>query len=138
MNRRRVFLDTAYAIALSSTSDRHHEQALLLSEELEADSARLVTTHAIVIEIGDALAKLRYRQASVDLLGALEADPNMEIVPMTEGLYRTAAQLYRSRADKEWGMTDGISFTVMKQRAIRSALTTDEHFVQAGFDALLR
>lgn len=37
MPRTEVFLDTAYAIALSSSRDEHHEAALLLAEELEAD-----------------------------------------------------------------------------------------------------
>ncbi len=82
----KVFLDTAFAIALSVASDEHHSQALLLSDELEAKNIRLVTTQAILFEIGNALAKLRYRQAAVDLLAALENDPNVEIVPVTETL----------------------------------------------------
>lgn len=39
--------------------------------------------------------------------------------------------------DKEWGMTDCISFVVMQDMGIIDALTTDDHFRQAGFRALL-
>ena len=47
-------------------------------------------------------------------------------------------QLYRERPDKEWGLTDCISFVVMQERGISAALTADEHFQQAGFRALMR
>jgi predicted nucleic acid-binding protein len=46
--------------------------------------------------------------------------------------------LYRSRLDKEWGLTDCISFIVMEQRGITKALTTDLHFQQAGFAVLMK
>jgi predicted nucleic acid-binding protein len=90
------------------------------------------------LEIGNALSKPRYRQAAVQLLAALEADPNIDIVPLSEGFYTRAFQLYRERLDKEWGLTDCVSFLVMQDRGLIEALTTDEHFQQAGFRALLR
>jgi hypothetical protein len=84
------------------------------------------------------LSKPRYRQAAVQLLTALEADPNVDIVPLSEALYARALQLYRERPDKEWGLTDCVSFLVMQDRGLIEALSTDEHFQQAGFRALLR
>ena len=134
----KVFLDTAFALALSVASDEHHQKALILADELEAQSVRLITTQAVIFEIGNALAKLRYRAASVDLLDALENDPNVEIVVVSEVIYEQAFHLYRNRMDKEWGITDCISFVVMDDYELTAALTTDEHFQQAGFQALLR
>jgi predicted nucleic acid-binding protein len=46
-------------------------------------------------------------------------------------------QLYQEREDKEWGLTDCISFVVMGDETLYEALTTDEHFRQAGFRPLL-
>jgi hypothetical protein len=132
-----VFLDAAYAIALSAPQDQYHERAEILAEQLETEGARLITTRAVVLEIGNALAKLRYREAAIELMDSLEDDPNVEIVPLSEELYARAFQLYRERPDKEWGLTDCISFMVMKDRGVMNALTTDEHFKQAGFHALL-
>ncbi len=40
--------------------------------------------------------------------------------------------------DKEWGLVDCVSFVTMNQLGITEALTTDRHFEQAGFVALLR
>jgi predicted nucleic acid-binding protein len=133
----KVFLDTAYAIALSAPSDQHHGLAEILAEQIETESTQLITTRAVVLEIGNALAKLRYRNAAIELLDSLEEDPNVEIIPILEELYNGAFQLYRERTDKEWGLTDCISFVVMKDRGLMNALTTDEHFRQAGFNALL-
>ncbi|MDP2975594.1 MAG: PIN domain-containing protein [Anaerolineales bacterium] len=136
--RTEVFLDSSYSIALSSSSDSFHERAVRLANELEAAKTRLVTTRAVLLELGNALAKQRYRQAAVKLLNALEADHNVKIVPLSEDLYARAVKLYRERPDKEWGLTDCVSFVVMQERGITEALTTDEHFKQAGFRALLR
>ncbi len=138
MLRSKVFLDTAYAIALSSPKDEHHEQAMRLAEELEADNAKLVTTRAVILEIGNALAKQRYRAAAIELLESLEFDPAVEIVPATEELCAQAFQLYRARLDQEWGLTDCLSLVVMQERGLTTALTTDKHFIQAGFEALLQ
>lgn len=134
---KKVFLDTAYAIALSAVNDQHHEAATILAEEIEKQNWQIVTTRAVLIEIGNALSKQRYRKAGLALLEALEEDPTVDIIPVTEELYATAYQLYSARLDKEWGLTDCISFVVMAENGITEALTTDEHFVQAGFRAML-
>ncbi len=133
-----VFLDTAYAIALSAPNDLFHQRALRLADKIVADNIRLITTRAVLIEIGNALSKQRFREAARALLEALESDPSVEIVPLSEELYALAFQLFRNRPDKEWGLTDCISFVVMQQRNLADALTTDEHFQQAGYRALLR
>jgi predicted nucleic acid-binding protein len=122
-----LFLDASYAIALSSQTDQHHTRALELAAWIEAEQIPLVTSRAVTLEIGNALAKSRYREAAVKLLSAIERDPRIEIVPF----------LYRQRTDKEWGLTDCISFVLMSKKGLQDALTTDGHFRQAGFRALL-
>lgn len=133
-----VFLDTAYAVALSVEADDLHIQALNLADQLEADGTRLVTTRAVLLEIGNALSRRYYRGVAVSLLGLLEADPDVEILPLSDELYARALQLYNTRLDKEWGLVDCVSFVVMLDRGIQDALTSDKHFQQAGFRALLR
>ncbi len=133
-----VFRDTAYAIALSVDADAHHARAVELAEQLELQQTRLITTRAVLLEIGNALARQRYRPAAAQLLDALEHDPQVECVPLTDEFYQQAFELFRNRPDKEWGLIDCVSFVVMQQRGLTEALTIDEHFEQAGFRALLR
>jgi predicted nucleic acid-binding protein len=133
-----VFLDTAYAIALANAKDLFHPKAVQLAQQLRTKKTKLVTTRAVLLEIGNALSGQRFRVAAVKLLDALEADPTVGIVSLTEELYRQALNLYRTRPDKEWGLVDCLSFVVMRERKISSALTTDVHFQQAGYRVLLR
>lgn len=133
----KVFLDTSYAIALSALYDENHTRAIELADELKAADTHFVTTRAIILEIGNALSKLRYRPGAIRLLTALEDDPKVEIVPLTEELFRRGLDLYRDRVDKEWGLVDCISFAVMEEKGLEEALTADNHFHQAGFRILL-
>ncbi len=133
-----IFLDTAYAIALSAPTDAHHQRAVHLAGKLGRKRFRLVTTRAILLEIGSALARQRHRSNGVELLHALETDPTVSIIAISEELYHRAFTLFSERSDKEWSLTDCLSFVVMADRGIDSGLTTDEHFLQAGFRALMR
>jgi predicted nucleic acid-binding protein len=133
-----VFLDTSFTIALSSVTDQNHLQAVKLANQIEADGTRLVTTQAILLEIGNSLSKQKFRAAAIQLLESIETDPNVEVVLLTNDLYKLAFNLFKQREDKEWGLVDCLSFVVMQDRKISDALTTDTHFQQAGFRALLR
>ena len=133
-----VFLDTSHAIALASPADKFHRQAITVVQEINRMNARVVTTRAVMLEIGNAFASVQRRKAGLALLDSLEQDPHINILSMTEGLYSRAVTLYRNRPDKAWGLVDCVSFVVMQERRITDALTSDLHFTQAGFRALLR
>jgi len=132
----RVFLDTSYAVALSAVSE-HHKRAVELADEMETANTHFVTTRAILLEIGNALSRLRHRAAAISLLTALENDSKVEIVPLSEDLYNRALERYRDHVDKEWGLIDCVSFVVMNDKGLTEALTADNHFHQAGFRILL-
>ncbi len=133
-----VFLDAAYLIALAQPGDEFHARALELAVAVETRRVRVVTNRAVLLEVGGALAKRRYRAAAMRLLTPLENAPTVTITPLTEDLARLGWAMFRQRPDKEWSWTDCISFVVMEERRLRQALTTDEHFQQAGFVALLK
>lgn len=132
-----VFLDASFAIALISSRDRHHRRAIRAATELERARATMVTTEAVLFEIGNALGKRAYRSAAAKLLQSLEQDPLVESVRTSDSLWHETMALFRHRQDKEWGLTDCLSFVVMRRRGIHQALTADRHFLQAGFEALL-
>jgi len=60
------------------------------------------------------------------------------VLPQTFEQFTRALQRYKRSADKNWSLTDCASFQIMEAERITAALTHDHHFVQAGFDALLR
>ena len=134
----KVFLDTAFILALTSPADQYYEKAKQLSRQIRKEGILLVTTRAVLIEIGDAMAERRSRCAGIAAMIALEEDEGLKIIPNSKELYNRAFNLYQSRIDKEWGMTDCISFVAMGDEGITEALTTDTHFQQAGFVALMR
>jgi predicted nucleic acid-binding protein len=133
----KLFLDTSFAIALASHRDQHHEQAVTLASEIRANKAQLVTTIPVVIEIGNSLAKQSFRQAAVQLIASLHSDSSVTIVPLDHSLYNRSFSLFADRSDKDWGLTDCISFVVMEDQKIQKALTADNHFQQAGYETLL-
>jgi uncharacterized protein len=135
MNQDLLFVDTGYFVALVSERDELHGRALRLSAGLRR---RLVTTEAVLVEVGNSLSRPQLRILAVSLFARLRANPAVEIVPVTAALFARAAELYAARLDKAWGMTDCISFVVMQDRGITEALAADHDFVQAGFRALLR
>ena len=114
--------------------DRFHEPAQAASRLV---SPPFVTTEAVLVEIGNALSRRAWRAVGVATLDRLRNSPEIEIVPVTSALLDRAIALYSARPDKEWGLTDCISFVVMQDRGLIYALTADRHFEQAGFQNIL-
>jgi predicted nucleic acid-binding protein len=129
-----LFLDTSYVLAILNTRDTLHQQALDLASKLDS---QLITTEAILTEIGNALAKPQSRKLAINTLHNLRNDETVKIIPVDTNLFAKALQLYTSRPDKDWGLTDCISFIVMQEYKLIHALTADHHFEQTGFQILL-
>jgi predicted nucleic acid-binding protein len=130
----RVFADTSYYLALVNSRDELHSIAC---QQTAALTGPIVTTAWVVTELGNFLAKGANRRLFLELLAALRDDDRVTIVPPTPELLEDALALYAGRADKDWSVTDCISFVVMEQHGLNEALTADHHFAQAGFQVLL-
>lgn len=133
----KVFVDTAAWIALLNTEDDLHSAAERVRDELQQQKASLVTTEFILIEVADALCSPTLRQKTVIFINSLRQIKNLQIVLLSKDLLAQGWALYSQRPDKEWGLTDCISFVVMTQARITQAFTSDRHFEQAGFIKLL-
>lgn len=130
-----VFADTSYYVALLSRSDESHPRAAQLSTE---QFSGVLTTGFVLVELLNAFAATGLRTACVQFVETLLVDEFTTIIPASQGLFRKGFSLCCERGDKQWSLTDCISFTIMKARRISRALTADHHFEQAGFRALLR
>ena len=112
-------------------------RAKALDRELLEQNAVLLLHWGILLEIADGYARVGRRERGLQLLAKLEEEEGYHLCPITELLLREALRLYRARPDKDWGLTDCVSFELMKQEGVTEVLTADAHFRQAGFIALL-
>ncbi len=117
-----LFLDTSFTIAQVSSKDQFNQKAKFWSEKIQAEHISLVTTQAVLLEIGNALSNRRFRQITVNLLEYFAVSKSIEIVPLTDDLYNKAFNLFSNRLDKDWGLVDCISFVVMTEKRITKAL----------------
>ena len=129
-----VFADTYFFLAILNPSDPAHHRAAEMSRRLRRPR---ITTAWVLTEVGDAFARDN-RSAFLDLMRLIQKNPLIHVIEPTQALFESGVTLYAGRADKEWPLTDCISFVVMEQEGIREALTADRHFEQAGFTALLK
>ena len=131
----RIFVDTAFVVALVNQKDQYHDQALELSRKYE--NTPLLMTEAVLLEIGNALAK-HYKQEAIETIKAFRTSNEVVIVELNSQLFNKGFAMYEKYQDKAWGLVDCISFVVMRDNKTTDALTTDDHFKQAGFNILMR
>ena len=133
--RTKIFVDTWFLVALINKRDQYHTVALQLAQQF--DNYPLITTDAILLEFGNALSK-NYKKEAVKLIETFLNSDYVEVTRLNPDLFNEALNLYKKHQDKSWGLVDCFSFVVMKKNKVTQALTFDKHFIQAGFQALMR
>jgi hypothetical protein len=129
-----VFADTFYFLALLNRRDPFHERVVSASRTADLS---ILTTEFVLLELADALCKPPQRQEVLAVCRLVETNAAFRLVRATADLLQRGRKLYEDRPDKEWQLTDCISFVVMQDEGVGEALTGDRHFEQAGFKALL-
>lgn len=129
----RIFVDSGFVIALINQRDQYHQQALELADRFEG--YRLLTTNAVLLEIGNALSR-NYKQEAANIIERFLRADEVEVVSLSPQLFQQAIGIYKSYRDKEWGLVDCVSFVVMWEAGVNQVLTFDRHFAQAGFQVL--
>ena len=130
----RIFIDTLFIIALINPRDQYHAKATELANKYE--NHPFLVSEAVLLEIGNGLAR-NYKQEAIEVIEGFFDSEEVEIVRLTPGLFERSFELYKKYRDKDWGLIDCISFVVMTDAGITQALTFDQHFGQAGFEALM-
>ena len=130
---REVFADTFYWIALTLPRDLAHGWANQITDDV-------VTTEEVLTEyltfFCEAPEYMR-REVSANVLAML-TDPGIRIVPQSHDSFSAGFELYRTRPDKGYSLTDCISMQTMRREGLTDVLTNDRHFEQEGFRALFR
>jgi uncharacterized protein len=125
-----LFIDTGYVIALINSNDRYHQQARTWSEIYNRHP--VITTDAVLLEIGNALSRVAKAEAA-EIINYFQSSPEVIVISLTPKLFTSAIHLYTKYQDKTWGLVDCLSFVVMEEMQLSTALSFDRHFVQAGF-----
>ena len=134
----RLLLDTSYFIGILNGRDQHHAKATDLMPTVdEADGVWI--TESVLTELGNAFATYDEgtRLKVCNFIDALPRQENVHVIEVDTDLFRRGLDLYKRYADKDCGLTDCISFVVMRDCALTDAVTTDDDFVQVGFGALM-
>jgi predicted nucleic acid-binding protein len=133
--RERLLLDTSFIQALLNSKDRHHQRAKVLLPRVY-NAREVWVTEAVLVEVGNAFSAMN-RGAACQFIRQCYQTPNIKVVSVDTALLSRALELYDARPDKDWGLTDCISFMVMLENSLIDAVMADFHFVQAGYRALL-
>ncbi len=132
---KRVFADAYYFIALLNQTDAGHDRARAFGERFDGER---LTTVPVLLEFADAMAGSHRREEVARMIRKLLLSPRWKIVEVGDDLLDRGLSLFADRADKKWSLTDCLSFLTMQDEQLTDALTADHHFVQTGFNALLR
>lgn len=130
-----ILVDTGYLIALTSPLDSLHRRANAWSGAVR--ESLLVTEYVLLETVNHFSAPLNRLRVHV-LLQSIRSTMSWSVVPASPALFADGLKLHAARPDKEWSLTDCISFVIMRERGLFKALAHDHHFEQAGFEALLR
>ena len=132
-----VFMDTAGFLALWDAADEHHGRAVRLQGELARNGRRFLTTDYIIDETVTLLLVRHSHSAAADFLRSVTTSESLQLHWVTPDRFHAAADFFARHDDKEWSFTDCMSFELMHELNVRDFFTTDLHFRQAGFNALL-
>lgn len=129
---RRVFGDASAFFAVLDPHEPRHADAVAIALRLRREGRPLITSDLVVAET-HALALQRLgRRAAQTWLDEI----NVPIVFLTPVIYEGARELLRRYTDKDFTLTDAVSFVVMEALSIHQAFTFDAHFRQYGFEML--
>jgi len=132
-----VFFDTSGFFALLDQSDPQHARA---RQWIQAQQARVrpITSEWVIGETCTLLVARKRPHLVGRFLDYLDRSAALLLIDPDDALLRATKGFIRQQADQGYSFVDCLSFCLMKERAIRQALTTDEHFLKAGYEALLR
>jgi len=132
-----AFVDTQYFAAFFQESDQWHERAVELESQI--GGYNFVTTDSVLSEVLNYFSGYGSitRREIAALVADVLADENFQVIEQTRDVFLNALELYESRLDKGYSLTDCISMNVCREFGITEILTHDHHFEQEGFKILL-
>ena len=130
-----ILVDSGFLLALAQPTDALHARAAAWAGHI---SDRLLVSEYVLWETVNSLSKPADRPRAHQIVQMVSGSQDYTFVHASPVLLAAGLRLHRDRPDKEWSLTDCVSFHLMHEQGISRALAYDVHFEQAGFVALLR
>lgn len=131
-----VFVDTSYLLALELANDQHHNVALKhWKQVIKKASLQLVTTSYVFDEVVTFFNCRGHHSKAIEIGNRLLRSPSVNMIHIDETLFHEGWLYFQQYQDKDYSLTDCISFVVMHRHAIHTAYTFDHHFEQAKFNS---
>jgi predicted nucleic acid-binding protein len=137
MASREIFVDTSGMYALVDRKDAHHPAARAVVERLLRSGRRLLVTDYVVAETVNLANARSSSRVAIRVLDLLEQSAGIRIEWIGAARFDMTKAFFRKHADHAYSFTDCTSFVVMREFKLSQALTSDRHFTQAGYEALL-
>ena len=118
---------------LVDKSDPQYAAACAVQDEWLADGGVLLSSDYVMDETLTLLRARLSMEVAEQWWESAEASPRIRWEWIDPARAEKARHWFFRWKDKEFSFTDCSSFVVMKERRIRAALTSDRHFIQAGF-----
>lgn len=133
-----LFVDSSGFFALLAKRDSWHLKAEKALRRAKQEKRRLITTDYVLDETATLLKARGTPQLASELVDRVSNSGACKVEWMDSERFQVARAFFLKHLDQSWSFTDCVSFCVMKSLRLRDALTSDEHFDQAGFVALLK
>ncbi|MBP1468199.1 PIN domain-containing protein [Candidatus Chloroploca sp. M-50] len=131
--RQRYFLDTSYLLALELRNDQNHEHAQRHWQTFRQNLPYFVTTSYVFDEVVTFFNSRHYHAKAVSVGTRLLTSAKVTLAHIDEELFYQGWRYFVRHEDKQYSLTDCISFIVMNQYQLTTAFTFDHHFTQAGY-----
>lgn len=132
ITRRVALVDSSAILALLDGNDAHHNEAIKALDYLLRNGYRLFMTNFILAEAHALiLSNLGHHIARRWL-----SEPPFAIVRVEVEDEEEAVNLILRFQDKEYSLTDAISFVIMERLNVSEAFAYDRHFQQHGFQLI--
>ena len=132
-----IFVDTSGLYALIERKDPHHIAARKAVAKLVRVGKTLVVTDYIVAETLNLANARSGAHVAIRVMDLLEQSAGIRIEWVGSTRFDATKAFFRKHSDHGYSFTDCTSFLVMRELRLTKALTSDGHFTEAGFEALL-
>jgi uncharacterized protein len=137
MGKRDVLADTSALYAFVDRNDASHVAARDAVARILNDGRRIVATDYLIAETVNLASTRGGATVAMRVLDLVEQSAGIRVEWIGADRFGAAKTFFRKFSDHRYSFTDCTSFVVMRELRLTEALTTDRHFVEAGFSALL-